>query len=183
MPLLIQMPIFLGLYRALMVDVELRQAPLLGDAIRWCSNLAAPDMFFDWSSFMPGFVTQGESFLVGLGPYLNILPLATVGLMILQQKMFMPEPTNEQAAMQQNIMKYMMLAMSFVFFKVAAGLCIYFIASSLWAIAERKMLPKPPAVPALATPAGPEPTSTVARSNGADKATRRRNKKAKKKKR
>ena len=49
----VQLPIFIGLYRSLMVDVELRQAPLFGDAIRWCSNLSAPDMLFDWSGFMP----------------------------------------------------------------------------------------------------------------------------------
>ena len=39
-----QLPIFIGLYRALMINVELRQAPLLSEGIQWCSNLAAPDM-------------------------------------------------------------------------------------------------------------------------------------------
>jgi YidC/Oxa1 family membrane protein insertase len=29
-----------------------------------------------------------------------------------------------------------------MFFKVASGLCLYFIASSLWGLAERKLLPK-----------------------------------------
>ena len=54
----------------------------------------------------------------------------------------MPPPADEQAAMQQKIMKYMMIFMGIMFFKVASGLCIYFIASSLWGIAERKFLPK-----------------------------------------
>ena len=182
LPMFIQMPIFLGLYRALMVDVELRQAPLLGDAIRWCSNLASPDMLFDWSSFMPESVNNGTAFLVGLGPYLNILPLLTAGLFLLQQRLFMPEPANEQAAMQQNIMKYMMLFMGLMFFKVAAGLCLYFIASSIWGIAERKMLPKPEPVAGLATASGPAIASESSNRNGADAAARRR-KKAKKKKR
>ncbi|MCA9230801.1 MAG: YidC/Oxa1 family insertase periplasmic-domain containing protein [Planctomycetales bacterium] len=142
LPMFIQLPIFLGLYRALMVDVELRQAPLLGGAIRWCSNLAAPDMFFDWSGFMPEFITSGIGIL-GLGPYLNVLPLITVSLFLLQQKLFMPEPANEQAALQQKIMKFMMLFMGLLFFKVASGLCLYFIASSIWGIAERKLIPKP----------------------------------------
>ena len=142
MPMFIQLPIMLGLYRALAVDIELRQAPLISESVRWCSNLAAPDMFFDWSSFMPDFVTSGQGFL-GLGPYLNVLPLVTIGLFILQQKMFMPEATNEQAAMQQKIMQYMMIFMGFMFFKVASGLCIYFIASSIWGIAERKLVPAP----------------------------------------
>ncbi|MCC7086593.1 MAG: YidC/Oxa1 family insertase periplasmic-domain containing protein [Pirellulales bacterium] len=137
----VQLPIFLGLYRALMVDVELRQAPLLGEAIHWCSNLAAPDMLLDWSGFMPKFVTAYRGF-GSLGPYLNILPLITVALFIWQQKMFMPPATDDQTRMQQKMMKYMMVLMAFMFYTVPSGLCIYFIASSLWGIAERKVLPK-----------------------------------------
>jgi len=182
LPMFLQLPIFLGLYRALMVDVELRQAPLLGDAIRWCSNLASPDMLLDWSSFMPEMITRGDGIFV-LGPYLNILPLITCGLFILQQKMFMPEAANEQAALQQKIMKYMMLFMGLMFFKVAAGLCLYFIASSIWGIVERKMLPKPTPVPGVVTAGGPALTSEKPTRNGADASARRRNKKSKKKKR
>ena len=151
LPMLIQLPIFLGLYRGLAVDIELRQAPLLGSAIRWCSNLAAPDMFFDWSQIMPKFVNSGQG-MFALGPYLNLLPLVTIVLFLLQQKMFMPEPTNEQAAMQQKIMKYMMVFMGLLFYKVPSGLCIYFIASSLWGIAERKLVPSATAAAALAAP-------------------------------
>lgn len=137
----VQLPVFLGLYRALMVDVELRQAPLFGEAIRWCSNLAAPDMLYDWSSFMPDFVTSGVG-VFGLGPYLNILPIFTVVLFIFQQKMFMPPPADEQAALQQKMMQYMMIFIGLMFYKVASGLCLYFIASTLWGMAERKFLPK-----------------------------------------
>jgi YidC/Oxa1 family membrane protein insertase len=142
----IQLPIFMGLYRSLMVDVELRQAPLISDGIRWCSNLAAPDMLYDWSAFMPEFVTKGTGML-GLGPYLNLFPLVTIGLFIWQQKMFMPPPADEQAAMQQKMMQYMMVFMGIMFFKVASGLCLYFIASSIWGITERKLL-HPPQTPA-----------------------------------
>jgi len=147
----IQLPIFIGLYRSLMVDVELRQAPLITEAIRWGSNLAAPDMLYDWRSFMPEFISSGQGIL-GLGPYLNVLPLVTIGLFIWQQKLFMPPPTDEQTAMQQKLMKYMMVFMGIMFFKVASGLCLYFIASSLWSIAERKMLPKVNVVPPGSSP-------------------------------
>ncbi len=151
LPIFIQMPIFIGLYRALMVDVELRDAPLLSPAIRWCSNLAAPDMLFDWSGFMPAWVNSGQG-IFGLGPYFNILPILTIVLFIAQQKMFMPPPTDEQSAMQQKIMQYMMIFMGLLFFKVASGLCIYFIASSLWGLGERQFLPKVvPAAPAAET--------------------------------
>jgi len=138
----IQLPIFIALYRALMVDVELRQAPLITESIRWCSNLAAPDMLYDWSWFMPEWLTQGQG-IFGLGPYFNLLPILTVVLFLAQQKMFMPPPTDDQAAMQQKIMKFMMIFIGVLFFKVASGLCIYFIASSLWGLGERKFLPKP----------------------------------------
>jgi YidC/Oxa1 family membrane protein insertase len=94
-------------------------------------------MLWNWSKVMPDAVTHF------LGPYLNVLPLITVGLFLVTQKMSMPEPTNEQAAMQQKMMKYMTMFMGLMFYKVASGLCLYFIASSLWGIAERKLLPKP----------------------------------------
>ncbi len=175
LPMFVQLPIFLGLYRSLMVDVELRQAPLLGESIRWCSNLAAPDMFLDWSPWMPAFINDGIG-ITGLGPYLNVLPLITIVLFLLQQKLFMPEPANEQAAMQQKIMKFMMLFMGLLFFKVASGLCLYFIASSIWGIAERKLIPSPTA-PATA-PSDTTATLPDRRSkNGSQK-----NKKTKKKK-
>jgi YidC/Oxa1 family membrane protein insertase len=135
----VQLPIFIGLYRALMIDVELRGAPLFSEAIRWCSNLGAPDMLFFWGNWSPQFLFGETGWL---GPYFNVLPLITIVLFLLQQKMFMPPPTDEQSAMQQKIMTYMMIFMGFLFYKVASGLCLYFIASSLWGIGERKLLPK-----------------------------------------
>jgi YidC/Oxa1 family membrane protein insertase len=160
LPVFLQLPIFIGLYRALMVDVELRLSPLFGHAIRWCSNLAAPDMFLDWSGIMPAFIDSGQG-IFALGPYLNILPIVTVALFLVTQKMAMPAPTNEQAAMQQKMMKYMTIFMGLLFYKVASGLCLYFIASSLWGIAERKLLPKS-APPGEATEAKAEKPSRAA---------------------
>ena len=37
----------------------------------------------------------------------------------------------------------MTVFMGVMFYKVPAGLCLYFITSSLWGICERKLLPKP----------------------------------------
>jgi YidC/Oxa1 family membrane protein insertase len=171
LPMFIQLPIFVGLYRSLMVDVELRQAPLISEAVRWCSNLAAPDMLFDWSRWMPEFVNQGQGFF-GLGPYFNILPIVTIVLFLWQQKMFMPPPTDDQTAMQQKMMQYMMVFMGFMFFKVASGLCLYFIASSLWGIAERKLLPKPKVAANQATGRGGNELS--ASTNGSSGSNRKK---------
>lgn len=134
----IQLPIFIGLYRCLSVDIDLRDASFI-PGLPWAANLAGPDKLFYWESWMPGFIAAEFGWL---GPYFNILPIATVALFLLQQKMFMPPPTDEQTRLQQQMMTYMMVFMGFLFFKVPAGLCVYFITSSLWGIAERKMLPK-----------------------------------------
>jgi YidC/Oxa1 family membrane protein insertase len=139
----------MGLYRSLATDVELRQAPLFSDAIRWCSNLAAPDMLYDWSRILPPFLSAPEGWL---GPFLNLFPLATIGLFLWQQHLFMPPALDEQAKVQQQVMKYMMFFMALMFFKVPCGLCLYFIASSLWGIAERLWLPH--TLPATAVAAG-----------------------------
>lgn len=136
---LLQLPIFLGLYRGLSVDIGLRDQPLI-PGMQWCNNLSGPDQFLNWSSWMPAFLSDKLGFF---GPYLNILPLITVVLFLVQQKMFMPPATDDQQRLMQKIMTFMMIFMGFLFFKVAAGLCIYFITSSTWGILERKLLPKP----------------------------------------
>src|SRR5262249_18770807 len=84
----------------------------------------------------------------------NLLPVIAVVLMILQQKFLMPPATDETQEMQQKVMKYMMVFFGVMFYKVAAGLCIYFIVSSLWGMTERKLLPKAKPVGAPGTTVG-----------------------------
>ncbi|HLJ10517.1 MAG TPA: YidC/Oxa1 family insertase periplasmic-domain containing protein [Planctomycetaceae bacterium] len=126
LPLFIQLPIFMGLYQALNHAVDLRLASFL-----WIDNLAAPDALFQMPFAIPF-----------LGHEFNLLPIITTALFYVQQKMFMPPPATEELAMQQKVMNYMMLAMGVMFYKVPAGLCVYFIASSLWGMGERKFLTK-----------------------------------------
>ena len=134
-----QLPIFYGLYKALNVDIALRDQPFI-PGIQWCGNLAAPDQFLNWQSWMPTWIADETGYL---GPYLNILPILTMFLFILQQKLFTPPATDDQQKMMQKMMMFMMLFMGFMFFKVPSGLCLYFITSSLWAVIERTLLPKP----------------------------------------
>jgi len=183
LPLFLQLPIFIGLYRALMIDIELRQTPLFSEMIRWCSDLSAPDMFYDWSWFMPRMVNDGIGIL-GLGPYFNVLPIVTIALFLVSMKMSMPEPTNEQAVLQQKMMKYMTVFMGLLFYKVASGLCIYFIASSIWGIGERKMLTraKGDADSLSAKPVGPPARDVAPAGDGRNGSTgRKKGPKAKRK--
>ena len=138
--MLLQMPVFMGLYFALQESITFR---LAGFWPTWIVNLAAPDMLFGWGESIP-FISRVQDYggWLYLGPYLNLLPIVAVALMVVQQKMVTPPPTDEQQEMQQKMMKYMMVIMGFMFYKVAAGLAVYFIASSLWGFAERALLPK-----------------------------------------
>ena len=123
-PALIQLPIFVGLWQALNTSVELRHASFL-----WINDLAAPDMLFRFPV---------EIYLFGRCD--NLLPIVVVGLMLFIPSFFAPPPTTPEAEMQQKTMKYMMVFMAFMFYKVPSGLGIYFITSSLWSIGERLLL-------------------------------------------
>ena len=124
LPVVFQMPIFIGLYTALNAAVDLRLQRFL-----WADNMAAPDQLFRMPFSLPF-----------LGQDFNVLPLVTVVLFSVQQKMFMPPPTDEQQALQQKMMSYMTLVFGFLFWHVPAGLCVYFIASSIWGLCERLAL-------------------------------------------
>lgn len=124
LPVFLQLPIFISLYQALNNWVDLRMASFL-----WIDNLAAPDALFEMPFSLPF-----------LGSDFNLLPMITVVLFYAQQKMFMPPPTTDEMAMQQKMMNFMMIFMGFLFYRVPAGLCVYFIASSAWGMSERKLL-------------------------------------------
>jgi YidC/Oxa1 family membrane protein insertase len=126
------MPIFIGLWQGLQSAVELRQSPF----VLWIDNLSAPDMLFP--------LPLDKLPLVGgyLGPYFNLLPILVVGLMILQQKLFTPPATDPQMESQQKMMSYMMVLFAVFFYKFPSGLCLYIIASTSWALMERKLVPK-----------------------------------------
>lgn len=133
-----QMPVFLGLYYCLQESIFFR---LHGTWSWWMPNLAAPDMLFSWSESIPFISTAdqiGHSWY--LGPFVNILPVIAVALMYLNFKISSPPPTDEQQEMQQKMMKFMMIFMGVFFYKMAAGLCVYFICSTLWGLTERWLL-------------------------------------------
>ena len=153
LPLFLQLPIFIGLYQALNHSVDLRLANFL-----WIDNLAAPDALFKMPFALPF-----------LGQDFNLLPIITTGLFYVQQKMFMPPPTNEQEEVQMKVMNFMMIFMGVMFYKVPAGLCVYFIASSLWGMAERKLLPKMKTAPAAEPPPGDTSATRRKRSDDDDR--------------
>lgn len=153
--IVLQMPIFLGLYYCLQESVHLRLSSFL-----WVRNLAAPDMLFYWGNWPV--ISWLADPPVNLGPYFNILPIIAIVLMVVQQKLLMPPPADEQQALQMKMMNYMMIFMAYMFYWIPAGLGLYFIISSAWGMLERKFLPKP----ATATANGKTAPATPERPRG-----------------
>jgi YidC/Oxa1 family membrane protein insertase len=153
LPLFMQMPIFMGLYFALQESIQFRLAPFLA-----IENLAAPDMTVWWTQQIP-FISDPDSMggVLYLGPFLNVLPIVAVVFMVIQQKLMTPPATDEQQEQQQKMMRWMSIVFGVMFYKVAAGLCIYFISSSVWGLTERKLLPRKK----VAAPAGGEPNGVL----------------------
>jgi YidC/Oxa1 family membrane protein insertase len=165
---LLQMPIFMGLYFSLQESIQFRLAEFWPT---WITNLAAPDMMVEWGNHIP-LLSRDSDYggLIYLGPYFNLLPIFAVAFMVVQQKMMTPPPADKEQEVQQKMMRFMMIFFGLFFYKMAAGLCLYIITSTLWGFAERKLLPKikkyvetdtPPTTDATAIALGGKPSELV----------------------
>lgn len=146
LPMLLQFPIFIGLWQSLSNSFSLRQSSFLY-GLTWIKDLAAPDQLWQFPQPLPI-----------LGPYLNLLPFLAMAQMIMQMRFMSPPASTPEQQMQKKMMTYMMVFMGFLFYKVPSGLCVYIITSGAWSITERKLLPKPaaPATPVAQETSIPE---------------------------
>jgi YidC/Oxa1 family membrane protein insertase len=74
--------------------------------------------------------------------------------------------------MQQKMMKFMMIFMGVMFFKIASGLCLYFIVSGIWGMSERLMLPKLTSLDELRSAAASTKRSSAGRGKPVSKKNR-----------
>jgi YidC/Oxa1 family membrane protein insertase len=122
LPMVIQFPVFIGLYEALLNAVELRNAPFIG----WIRDLAAPDCLP-----IPG-VTVPFTDLHGI-PVLVILMALTA---FVQQWI---SPRNPDPS-QQKMMMYMPVVFSVIFIELPAGLSLYYFFSNLLGVVQQYIL-------------------------------------------
>jgi len=129
LPMLLQMPIFIGLFIVLGRAIELRQAPFLF----WISDLSKTDVV--WSGFsVPYLMPEG----------LAVLPFFMVVSTWYQTKQTITDPN-------QKMLVFMMPAMMFVFSSVMpSGLVLYWTVSNLWGIAQYIVINRKPALPGAA---------------------------------
>lgn len=113
LPMLLQMPVFIGLYQVLWRSVSLNGANFL-----WIKDLSEPDRLVVFSYNMPF-----------IGNELNILPIIMIFVMAFQQKltaknMVMSDPA--QAAQQKMMAIIMPIFLGYIFYKFSSGLTLYF---------------------------------------------------------
>ncbi len=128
LPPLLQLPIFIGLFRAIGVSFDLHHAPFLGII----TDLSLPDQLLPLGMNLP---------LVGHVAAINVLPPIMVVMWILQQRS-MPRPTEEQALLMYKMMMWMPIVMGIFLYSYAAGLSIYMITTSALGIVEQKYIKK-----------------------------------------
>jgi YidC/Oxa1 family membrane protein insertase len=134
LPLLLQIPVFIGFFQMVQSAIELRGASFL-----WVCDLSRPDTLF---------VIPGINFNV------NPLPLLMGGTMLWQASLTPPSPGMDPA--QQKIMKYMPLIFLFMLYNYSAGLTLYWTVQNLLSIAQMKLTktvdPKLAAAPVAPAP-------------------------------
>ena len=123
LPMLLQLPVFIGLWRGLSQSIELRHNGFL-----WIRDLTRPDALL----CLPG------TFPV-IGNELNLLPLLMLGAMIWQQKMA-PKSEDPQAQQQQKMMAWMPIIFVFIFYSMPSGLTLYIFTSTLLGMGEQKLI-------------------------------------------
>jgi len=116
LPILIQIPIFIALYQALLYSIELRHAPFFA----WVNDLSAPEHLLD----IP---------ILGATIPFRLLPLLMGGSMFLQQKLS-PQVGDPR---QAQIMMLMPVIFTFMFWGFPSGLVIYWLVNNILSIAQQ----------------------------------------------
>jgi YidC/Oxa1 family membrane protein insertase len=124
LPMLLQLPVFIGLYSALQNAIELRHAPFIG----WITDLSAPDRL---GSMPLPFVEP---------PGIPVLTLLMGGSMFVQQWM---TPSAADPA-QQRVMMIMPLMFTFMFINFPAGLTLYWLVNNVLTIAQQYVMMRAP---------------------------------------
>ena len=127
LPMVLQMPVFIALYRMLWSAFELRGAPFYG----WITDLSQPDKLMALP-FMAQVPFLGATF-----HHLNILPIL-MGLSMLVSQKVMPVSGPAQNQQQKMMMYFMPVFFSFMCYNMASGLNLYIFTSTVLGMVQQK---------------------------------------------
>ena len=117
LPMILQMPVFIGFFYMIRSAIELR-----GTSFLWVRDLSMPDTLF---------TIPGTTF-----PF-NLLPLLMGATMLWQARLTPPSPGMDPT--QQKLMKYMPLMFMVFLYNFSAGLTLYWTVQNLLTIAQTKL--------------------------------------------
>jgi YidC/Oxa1 family membrane protein insertase len=124
LPMVLQLPVFIGLYSALQNAIELRHAPFIG----WVTDLSAPDRL---GSIQLPFVDH---------PGIPVMTL-TMGISMFVQQWMTPSAADPA---QQRVMMLMPLMFTFMFINFPAGLTLYWLVNNVLTIAQQYAMTRSP---------------------------------------
>ncbi len=149
LPMLIQMPVFIGFFTMIRSAIELRGAHWL-----WVADLSKPDTLFmiHGITFLP-FISTPE------GLPFNLLPLLMGGAMLWQSHLQPASPGMDPA--QQKMMRWLPAIFILFLYNYSSGLALYWTVNNLLTIVQTKLtktyvsgdLPAAPATNPALTPA------------------------------
>jgi YidC/Oxa1 family membrane protein insertase len=119
LPIVLQFPVFIGLYYALQSSIDLRHAPFFG----WIRDLSAPEQV---------------ATIPILDLPLRILPLIMGGSMVLQQRL--TPNTSMDPAQARMMMTVMPVMFTVLFYQFPSGLVLYWLVSNLLAVGHQYWL-------------------------------------------
>ncbi len=162
-PMLLQMPVFIALYRMLWNAFELRGASFL-----WIDDLSQPDRLFR----IP--FTDGLTVFNGALQWFNILPILVAVAMMLSMKLA-PTTGPSQNPQQKMMMRIMPIFFGFISYGFSSGLNLYVFTSTVLGVVQSRLI-------RVTDIAGPKVTATEPAPAPDDKAPAKKPVPAKQKK-
>jgi len=130
LPMFLQLPVFIALYRMLWSAIELRGAPFL----LWINDLSQPDRIINLPFSIP-FPFSGGNL-----ESLNLLPILMGIAMYLSQKLT-PGMSTVQTPQQKIMMNIMPIFFVIICYNMASGLNLYILVSTVLGIAQNYIIP------------------------------------------
>jgi len=126
LPIFIQFPIFIALYKVLSLSIEMRHRPF----VLWIQDLSAPDPLTPVNLF--GVLPFNPPPMLHLGLLAILLGVTMWATMKLSPQTMDPQ--------QQQVMQFMPWMMMLFFAPLAAGLQLYYVANNLLTLLQQQML-------------------------------------------
>ncbi len=127
LPLLLQIPIFWGMFNALRNAIELKGAPF----VFWISDLSQPDVLFRFPFTIP---------LVNISS-LNVLPIIMAVIWVVQNKFTMPGKGGVKSE-QQKLMAWLPVIFTLLFYNWPSGLVLYWTSNQLFTMGQMFLMRK-----------------------------------------